>query len=179
MTNVLKYPLPWRILHATVALLVLTLVPVGIWMTQRAENNVFNTLTDTLYSMHKAIGFTVLLLMVVRLIFRLTRQIPPYPNTISPLLIKVANSLHRLMYVMLFVTPLLGWAGVTAYPALGIAGDFGLPPMPGIPQNQELAETLFQIHGTMALILAVMVIGHISAAVRHMLRRDGIIRRML
>src|SRR5690606_27139684 len=75
----MKYPLKWRILHSIIAILVLTLVPVGIWMAQRAGNDVFGTLTDTLYSMHKAIGFTVLLLMVVRVIVRSTHQVPPYP----------------------------------------------------------------------------------------------------
>jgi cytochrome b561 len=177
--NVLKYPLSWRILHWIIAILVLTLVAVGIWMTQRAEDNVFTALTDTLYSMHKAIGFTVLLLMVVRLLVRLSQQAPPYPDWMSPRLQKLAAGLHHLLYLMLFVTPLLGWAGITAYPALGIAGDYGLPPMPGIAPNRELAETLLEIHGAMALILAVMIIGHIGAAVHHMLKKDGVVRRMV
>ena len=45
----MKYPLKWRILHSIIAILVLTLVPVGIWMAQRAGNNVFNAQSDWIH----------------------------------------------------------------------------------------------------------------------------------
>ncbi|MEX1196871.1 MAG: hypothetical protein WEB57_03280 [Pseudohongiellaceae bacterium] len=42
-----------------------------------------------------------------------------------------------------------------------------------------LAGRLFAIHGALVITLCVLVIGHIVAAFRHMLRKDGIFRRMV
>jgi len=90
-----------------------------------------------------------------------------------------AKSLHHLLYVLLVVTPLFGWAGVTAFPALITLGGYDLPAMPFVPQDRELAARLFDIHGALAITLGILIIGHIGAAFRHMLRKDGIFRRMV
>lgn len=178
MTTIPKYPLPWRILHLLIAALVLTLIPVGLLMAARGAAGIFDTLTNTLYSVHKAIGFSVLSLMVLRVVFKIGMTAPPYPSSLSRVTVIAAKSLHHLLYLLLFVTPLLGWAGVTAFPALGVAAGISLPPMPFVPRNEDLALRLFQIHGAFAITLAILLIGHIAAALRHWLRGDGIFQRM-
>jgi cytochrome b561 len=74
---------------------------------------------------------------------------------------------------------LFGWAGVTAFPALITLGGYHLPAMPLVPENSDLAARLFAIHGALAIALSVLIAGHIAAAMRHMLRKDGIFRRMI
>lgn len=179
MPQIQKYPAGWRLLHWLMALMVLTLIPVGLWMSARAEADVWGTLTNTLYSSHKAIGFTVMLLMIVRIGVKLLVKSPPYPDTLSPRLKMAARAVHHLIYVLLVLTPLFGWAGVTAYPALVTLGGYDLPAMPFVPEDGDLAARLFAIHGVLAITLAVLIGGHIAAAFRHMLRKDGIFRRML
>lgn len=179
MPQIQKYPAGWRVLHWVMALMVLTLIPVGLWMASRAEADLWGALTNTLYSVHKAIGFSVLLLMILRIVMKIRLKSPPYPDEMPRQLQIAAKSLHHLLYVMLVVTPLFGWAGVTAYPALGIVGEVNLPAMPFVPQDEELAGRLFYIHGWLAITLGVLIAGHIAAAIRHMLRRDGIVRRMI
>jgi len=174
-----KYPVGWRIVHWLVAVMVLTLIPVGLWMTARGEADVWGALTNVLYSTHKAIGFTVLLLMVVRIGIKIRTGTPPYPDTLPRTLKLAATGLHHLLYLLLVLTPLFGWAGVTAYPALVTLGGYDLPAMPFVPEDSELAERLFAIHGTLAITLGVLLVGHICAAVRHLLRKDGIFQRML
>ena len=178
MTMTAKYPLAWRILHLLIAALVLTLIPVGLWMASRAAAGVFDTLTNNLYSLHKAVGFSVLSLMILRVVFKLSLKAPPYPESVSRATVLAAKSLHHLLYLLLIVTPLLGWAGVTAFPALGITAGISLPAMPFIPQNEDLATRLFQIHGFFAITVAVLLACHILAALRHLLRRDGVFQRM-
>jgi len=174
-----KYPIGWRVVHWLIAVMVLTLIPVGLWMTARGEANIWGTLTNTLYSTHKAIGFTVLLLMVVRIAMKISLGTPAYPDTLPRKLKLAATGLHHLLYLLLVLTPLFGWAGITAYPALVTLGGYDLPAMPFVSENRELAERLFVIHGTLAVMLGILVVGHIGAAVRHMLRKDGILQRML
>lgn len=174
-----KYPVGWRVVHWLIAAMVLTLIPVGLWMTARGEADVWGALTNTLYSSHKAIGFAVLLLMVVRIAMKIRFGTPSYPDALPRKLKLTATGLHHLLYLLLVLTPLFGWAGVTAYPALVTLGGYDLPAMPWVPENSDLAERLFVIHGTLAITLGVLIVGHIGAAVRHVLRNDGIIQRML
>lgn len=179
MTVAQKYPAAWRALHWLMALMVFGLIPVGLWMTARGEAGIWDGLTNALYSWHKAIGFLVLLLMVVRLGMKVFMRAPPYPSSLSPSLQKAAKSLHHLMYVLLFAVPLLGWAGVTAFPALITVGGYHLPAMPSVPIDRALSGVLFQLHGFAAMALALLLIGHVGAALRHLFRADGIFKRML
>jgi cytochrome b561 len=48
---------------------------------------------------------------------------PNYPNSISSFVIKIASIVHCTLYGLLFILPLLAWAGVTAYPALMITSS--------------------------------------------------------
>ena len=179
MPQVQKYPAGWRVLHWIMALMVLTLLPTGLWMAARAEADIWGDLTDTLYSWHKAIGFSVLLLMILRIVLKVRLKSPPYPEHMPRKLQIAAKSLHHLLYLLLILTPLFGWAGVTAYPALVTLGGYDLPAMPLVPVDRELADRLFDIHGVLAISLGVLIIGHIAAAFRHMFLKDGIIRRMV
>lgn len=178
MPQIQKYPAGWRVLHWVMALMVLALIPIGLWMTSRAEAEVWGDLTDALFNWHKAIGFSVLLLMIVRIVVKIRWKTPPYPDEMPRKLQMAANGLHHLIYLFLVLTPLFGWAGVTAYPALVTLGGYHLPAMPFVPEDRELANRLFAIHGVLAITLGVLIVGHIGAAVRHMLRKDGIVRRM-
>ncbi len=179
MSQIQKYPAGWRVLHWLMALMVFALIPIGIVMTERAEANIWGALTDTLYNWHKAIGFSVLLLMILRIGIKVWLKGPPYPKEMPRKLQLAATSLHHLLYILLVLTPLFGWAGVTAFPALITLGGYHLPAMPFVPVNEALAERLFSIHGVLAITLGVLIIGHIGAAIRHLLQKDGLFRRML
>ena len=179
MQAILRYAFGWRVLHWVIAALVLTTIPIGLTMASRADANIFDIVTNTLYAAHKTIGFTVLLLMILRIAMKLRIGAPVHPAEMPRKLAMAARRVHTLIYVLLIVTPILGWAGVTAYPALIIAGSISLPPLPFVPQSEALAEQLFTVHGFFALTLALIVFGHIAAALRHLvIARDGIFERM-
>jgi len=177
--KVAKYPLAWRLMHWTMALMIVVLIPIGIVMAERAEANLWGGLTDTLYAWHKAIGFAVMLLMIVRIIIKVRMAAPAYPDSFPRGLQIAAKASHHLIYVLLVLVPLLGWAGVTAFPALITLGGYDLPAMPFVPQDRTLAAQLFGLHGNLAIVLTVLLIGHIGAAIRHMFKKDGIFRRMV
>ncbi|WP_394171573.1 cytochrome b [Saccharospirillum alexandrii] len=179
MPQVQKYPVAWRLLHWLMALMVFALIPIGVVMAERAEAEIWGALTNTLYNWHKAIGFSVLLLMVLRIVMKVWLKGPPYPDELPRKLQLAAKSLHHLLYVLLVLTPLFGWAGVTAFPALITVGGYHLPAMPFVPVNEALAGRLFAIHGALAITLGVLIVGHIGAAMKHMVQKDGIFRRML
>ena len=168
-----------RLMHWLVALSLPILFILGLWMTARAGANLWDDQTNLLYGLHKALGFAVLCLMVLRLVLKLRTAAPDYPASLSPKLIVLAKTMHVLMYLLLFAVPLLGWAAVTAYPALITVAGYHLPAMPGITPNQVLAKQLFALHGTLAFALGALALGHIAAALKHLLfNRDGVFERM-
>ena len=57
--------------HWLTALLVAILVPTGIVMVSRGEQNIWDSVTDALFSTHKLIGFTLFWLVALRLFYRL------------------------------------------------------------------------------------------------------------
>lgn len=175
----MQYPSSWRVLHWVIALCVMSLIPIGLLIVARTEANLWDDFTNLLYGIHKALGFTVLLLMALRIAFKIAYRSPDYPASMTRKRVIAAKSLHHLFYVLLVLVPLLGWAGVTAFPALIVFPGLDLPAFPGVPQDEALAQKLFQIHGTLAILLAFLVLGHIAAALRHLvLLKDGVFQRM-
>src|SRR2546430_8177065 len=74
------YSLTARVLHWSTAILVLTVLPLGVVI----GNEWGGPLQDQLYDLHRSIGATILLLVVVRLGYRLTHPPLPLPDHIPP-----------------------------------------------------------------------------------------------
>ncbi|MBX9875165.1 MAG: cytochrome b/b6 domain-containing protein, partial [Beijerinckiaceae bacterium] len=73
---------------------------------------------------------------------------------------------------------LLGWVGVSLYPSLTVFGLFNLPALAS--PNQDLAGKVLDIHGTLAIVMGLLVCAHVGAALyHHLIRKDGVLRRML
>lgn len=172
------YAAPQKWLHWIVAFLVFGLVPVGVVMANRAAANIFDDLTNRLYSGHKLIGFTVLCLMLLRIVVKRRMGAPAPAATLTPFERIASTAVHHALYVMLVVTPLLGWAGVSAYPAREIFGLFSLPPL--LPIDQALAATLFRIHKAAAFLTVLLVFAHVGGALMHgFIKQDGVMNRMI
>ena len=179
MKTIVRYSLALRVIHWISAAAVMILIPIGLWMVSRGTANLWDTLTNTLYAWHKAIGFITLWIIVARLLIRLQQQTPDYGGQLSAPVRLFVKVIHGLLYLLLICVPLFGWAGITAYPALDTIGGYNLPAMPFIPKNEALAKQLFNIHGSLAMTLGIIALGHAAAALKHlMINRDTIFQRM-
>lgn len=134
---------------------------------------------ETVLAWHLAVGSTVLLVMLLRLAWRLAHPMPPAPTDLPPALRGLARGTHWAFYVVLIVLPLLGWTAANAYGATPRL--LGLVPLPKIAATDKaFAETVGAAHKTVALLLVVLIALHVSGALYHALvKRDGVIRRML
>ena len=173
------YSFKIRIIHWLTALLIITLLILGFWMTNRSAANLWDELTNTLYAWHKLIGFLVLLITGLRVLVKLNSKRPPYPIGLALWQIQLAQSVQIAMYLLLVLIPLLGWAGVTAYPALITVGGYHLPGLPGIPKDQSLAKQFFEIHGYLVIALIALISLHLIAGLSHLLiKKDGVFERI-
>lgn len=168
-----------RLLHWTTVTAVAVMVPLGLAMSYRGNTlNIWDGLTDALYSTHKLIGFLVLWLTAGRLIWRLVHGAPPDEPSLALWERVAAHAVHWLLYGLLLVVPLLGWIGVSLYPAPTVFGLFDLPVLTA--PDEAVANRVLSLHGALALSLAAIVIGHAMIALyHHFIRGDGVLRRML
>ncbi len=137
------------------------------------------TAEDAINAWHFSIGSTILVLTLLRLAWRLTHPPPPPPADLPPGLQVLSRATHWLFYAVLIVLPLVGWTAASAYGATVYL--FGLIPLPAlVAKNKPLAETIGGVHATVALALLALIALHIAGALYHALvKRDGVIQRML
>ena len=134
----------------------------------------------TVSAWHLGVGSTVLLVALLRLGWRLTRaRVPPPPSDLPAGLRVLSRGTHWLLYALILAQPLLGWSAASAYGApVRLAGLVPLPPLIG--EDHALGERIGDVHGAVALVLAAVIALHVSGAMYHLLvKRDGVVRRML
>src|SRR5271168_2178037 len=90
-----------------------------------------------LLAIHRPLGVLILIFAVVRLTNRLTHQLPPFLATMGPAERKIASWSEYLLYALLLVQPLVGWAMLSAarFP-IGMVGPFRLPAI--APHNLDV-----------------------------------------
>ncbi len=131
-----------------------------------------------LYSYHKWIGITVLGLVLIRLIWRLTHPAPPYEPMARWQRIG-AHASHWLLYLLMIATPILGWlySSASGYPVVYLK-LWKLPDL--VSKNSDLAKVLVQVHAFLAWTLFYVVLLHAAAALKHhFVDHDRTLRRIL
>jgi cytochrome b561 len=166
-------------LHWLLAVALVALFSVGLYMADLP----FSPQRLKLYNWHKWAGVTILLLSVLRLIWRLTHRPPALPATITQSMpswqMRAYHGTHVAMYLLFFAVPLIGWAYSSAagFPIV----LFAVLPLPDfLPVNKEWAELIKPLHQISAFTLAGLAAVHVAAALKHQwVDRDGLIARML
>jgi cytochrome b561 len=124
------------------------------------------------------LGMLILIFAVVRLANRLTHRLPPFPATMGPAERRIASWSEYLLYALLLIQPLIGWAMLSAsrFP-IGMVGPFRLP---GIaPHDLDVYAVLRQAHNVFAFLLFLTFTAHVCAVLVHTLvLRDGLLGRM-
>lgn len=165
-------------LHWLSALLVLALLVLGFTMVEAVEDL---ALKFRLYQLHKSIGFSLFVLVLLRLGWRLTQPVPDLPAELGRHERLLARLTHGGLYALLLAMPVAGWISAGTSP-LGIRtrifGLFTLP-SPFVP-DEALHEISKEAHELLAVLLIGLVVLHVAAALRHhVLSGDDVLRRML
>lgn len=165
-----------RVFHWLTAALVLTMLPIGIAM---ANFDLGPAVEDPLYHIHRSIGALVLIITVMRLIYRLGHPAPPLPADMPELQKFAARATHWALYTFLIVQPLVGWIATSAYRApVLFFWLFELPPI--WQEDRPFSEAMFIVHRSLGVFIAVLVSVHIAAALHHhFIVRDRVLSRMV
>jgi cytochrome b561 len=167
------FPLLSRLLHWTMAILILAMLFIGVAMV--------SSLADyhRLVAIHRPVGILLLVLVAIRLINRLLSPPPPLPAAMPPPLRVVAHTSHWLLYGLMFAQPLVGWGMLSAagYP-ITLVGSFHLPPI--LPHDAAVYAVLRPLHTVLAYLLFLTFLAHLGAALTHgLVFKDGVFRSMV
>jgi cytochrome b561 len=167
-----RFAVPSRVLHWLMAPMVIAQLLIGVTMIASLSYY------PLLLAIHRPLGVLILIFAVVRLANRLTHRLPPFLATMGPAERRIASWSEYLLYALLLIQPLVGWAMLSAarFP-VGMVGPFRLP---GIaPHDLDVYAVLRQAHNFLAFLLFLTFTAHVCAVLFHTLvLRDGLLDRM-
>jgi cytochrome b561 len=123
-------------------------------------------------------GILILILVVIRFVNRRFSTLPPFPATMSSQERFIAHASEMLLYTLLFVQPLVGWAMLSAarYPIV-LYGPLHLFPI--LPHSVMLYAALRKAHTVLAYLLFLAFIAHFGAVLFHtLILRDRLFSRI-
>jgi cytochrome b561 len=169
MQHVDKYNSVAKFLHWSIAALIIANYILGL------------TLDDnSLYTLHKQTGLTILLLVVLRIIWRLSSKYPAKLAEVSNLEQLAAVGGQIMLYVLMILIPV---SGVLMTQAHGYPLSFwGIIPIPKIIGEYPRATThlIKEFHEWMAHAIIILAGGHaVIALIHHYFAKDRLLRRML
>ena len=173
-TPVAKFNVYARLLHWSMAVMIIAMLFIGVGMV--------STTTEAyarLVAIHKPLGAAILVLVLVRLGVRFSHKPPPLPSDLPAWQRHAATLSHWLLYALMLLMPLIGWAMLSAggYPVTLLDG-LQFPPI--APRDPWLFAWLRGAHRYFALLLFATFLLHLAAALFHaLIRRDSVLSSML
>lgn len=151
----------------------LDLFELGIYTVQFSEPTSLRTFY---FNLHKSIGVTVLALVVFRVFWRLRHVPPAFPQTMQAWEKKLAEVVHRAMYLLMLAMPLSGVL-MSIYSKYGIQW-FGITLVEGL-DNPALRDTFKEAHEMIGFLLLLLIVLHVVAAIKHkVVDKDDVMQRM-
>ncbi len=175
--STVRWGWPSKTLHWIGALIILVLLVHGWWMThmtlrpERLAN----------YAWHSALGYDLLALTLLRLLWRWFNPVPELPADSKRWERLAAHAAHIGLYVLMFIVSVTGWMVATTFRVPMTRDLFGIEIPPIVTAvDRPVRQWLEGSHMLLAYALAALLLIHIAGALRHhFIKRNDVLRRML
>ncbi len=181
------------VLHWAIAAAIVGNLLLGWWMGDAIETAETQARAIAAIELHKSLGLTVLVLSLLRLAWRLIHRPPALPAAMPLWEQWSARAAHWAFYGLMVAIPFSGWLYVSTQwrgqaplnvPTLWF-GLFEVPHLFGLNQmarelRQAFAESALETHEFLAWSMALLLVLHVAAALKHyFLNRDAVLAHML
>ncbi len=165
-----------RLLHWSVAILILGLVWLGWYMVGLTYYDAWYN--DSL-AWHKALGIVVFALGALMIGWALCSRPPARAAPLKRWEQAAATAVHGLLYTMMVLIPVTGYLVSTSEgEGIDLWGLFTVPAV--VAAGEELRDLAIEAHYWCGYGVGVLALVHAGAALKHQfLNRDGTLRRML
>lgn len=176
-----QYGAVTKTFHWLTALLILTLIPLGIyanWLPYDTSEQLAQK--AWLFSLHKTLGVTMFFVALTRILWAFSQPKPGLLHADRKLESLAAETVHWLLYGSLVLVPLSGWVHHAATDGFArIWWPFGQN-LPFVPKSESLASTAAGLHIVFERVLAGAILLHVAGALKHhLIDKDATLRRML
>ncbi|WP_169805625.1 cytochrome b [Novosphingobium rosa] len=142
-----------------------------------------------LLPLHVSLGLSALVLVICRILWRITHRPPPEAPGMARWEVMAAHLGHLALYGLMVLIPFSGWLVLSAHKVqknhLTIFGLIPWPHFPIFPALPEpmvnhLHDVLVTVHGLSASwLLPLLLLVHVGAVAKHhLLDRDPVLKRM-
>ncbi|MHA2716923.1 cytochrome b [Vibrio owensii] len=171
-----KKPLTWQtiILHWITGLAFIGVFALGLYMVDLPRSpEKFEW-----YGIHKSLGAIILVVALIRLVWRLKEGALPPASKMPAWQDKAAKAVHGILLLATLAMPISGIAmSAGGGRAVDIFGWVIIAEGPETPWLQEIGSTIH--HSAVEILIAVFVL-HVAGAIKHqVVDKDGTISRML
>ncbi len=171
MTQQAKYPKTIIIIHWLTAILLATIFYIGTTF----DNYEFTEANMNRYRAHALLGVLVLILTLIR-IYTKRKNLDNLPAEITYYSKTHKNMVHliqRLIYLLLIVTPIVGF--VMVYQTGALTYDLGGP----FPEGAQFSETLEKVHKFLVFSLLLLVLAHVGGVMIYFFKtKENLLKRM-
>jgi cytochrome b561 len=132
------------------------------------------------YTWHAALGYDLLALLIVRLLWRWMNAVPALPADLRPWERRAAELSHVALYGLMFAATLTGWALAGTFRSPMTADLLGIR-IPGLVASQDrtLHDVFEKSHEILSYLLAALVVVHIAGALwHHFVKRNDVLCRI-
>jgi len=166
-----KFPVAMRIMHWSMALLVIGMLAFGLYI-----HNI--PLDDPgkfeFHHWHRAFSVLAFAMVLTRLVIRLRSTVPDLPKTIPWYEHTAAKSAQILLYSAMLAMPILGYVASSAVPEFPGAPPinsiwfFGVDlPLYPIAKNYDTTVFYITIHKTIGYAMIAVIIAHVAGTLKH------------
>ncbi|MGZ8270454.1 MAG: cytochrome b [Methylophilus sp.] len=195
MSNNNKYTKTAVILHWLIALAIFAMFALGWYMTglpKEAPKQMAYDLFDWgiytwqlseeasprnfYFNLHKSVGITILGLVIIRILWRITHKPPALLTSYKAWERKLSTAAHHLLYLLMFVLPVSGL--IMAMSGKYGVKWFGLDFLSG-SDNEMIREIFKEAHEVIGFIILLVIALHIVGALKHkLIDKDTTMDRM-
>jgi cytochrome b561 len=162
-----------KFLHWSTAVLIVLQLGIGGIMPEIHKN----TRPDGAIAWHISVGVLIVLCVAARVVWRLARP-PTGIESDRGWTRRLASATHVLLYILMIIVPILGWANASSRDWVVGLGPLHLPSL--LPAGSRLGHELGDIHADLAVVLAVLIGLHVLAGLyHHFVRRDDTLLRIM
>lgn len=176
-----RYGLIARLFHGIMLIWVPLQLIGGFWAASLSDADKAQVISG-----HKASGLLILIMVLLRMSWRMANVLPEPPKKLTDFQVMVSRTVHRVIYGLLIAMPLSGWAMATLAGKPPVLPGIGKVVFPLIqPRNvcllgnpYPLGYLMWVAHGTLGVLIALVLLMHMGVGISHYLKKDGIFDRM-
>ena len=176
LNSTTRWGWPAKAFHWIGAALMLLLLVHGWWMTHMTPR--LDRLAN--YAWHSALGYDLLALIVLRLLWRWFNPVPELPADLKLWERVAARIGHVSLYVLMLIVSLTGWMVATTFRIPMTKDLLGVDVPPIVTTvDRAVRQWIEESHMFLAYLLAAVVLVHVVGALRHhIIKRNDVLRRM-